>query len=158
MSASTDGAWARTSKKRVFEGPLHVGSDGILSLDGSQGLAPSSEVYFASLAVDGDPKSFAVAGGQFAWTLEVDLGEAQTVSRVRILFAKGYPTDYAIAVSADGKEWTEVHRGAGTPNGKYEHTFASTSVRYVRALSYKPNGRGQEGGQMCVAELEVYEK
>ncbi len=40
----------------------------------------------------------------------------------------------------------------------YEHPFAPTSVRYVRALSYKPNDAGQEGGQMCVAELEVYEK
>ena len=130
----------------------------LLSLDGTQVLGPSSEVYFASLAVDGDPNSFAVAGGHFAWTLEIDLGEARTVSRVRILFAKSYPTDYAIAVSADGDEWTEVHRGAGTPNGKYEHAFAATSVRYVRAISYKPNGRGQEGGQMCVAELEVYEK
>ena len=130
----------------------------LLSLDGTKVLGPSSEVYFASLAVDGDPNSFAVAGGHFAWTLEIDLGEARTVSRVRILFAKSYPTDYAIAVSADGDEWTEVHRGAGTPNGKYEHAFAATSVRYVRALSYKPNGRGQEGGQMCVAELEVYEK
>ena len=130
----------------------------LLSLDGQQGLGPSSEVYFASLAVDGDPESFAVAGGHFAWTLEIDLGETRTVSRVRIFFAKGYPTDYAIAVSADGKKWTEIHRGAGTPHGKYEHIFASTSVRYVRALSYKPNRRGQEGGQMCVAELEVYEK
>ena len=130
----------------------------LLSLDGKHGLVPSSEVYFASLAVDGDPNSFAVAAGQFAWTLEIDLGEAQTASRVRILFAKGYPTDYAIAISADGKAWTEVHRGVGTPNGRYEHTFTPTQVRYVRALSYKPNGRGQKGGQMCVAELEVYEK
>ena len=130
----------------------------LLSLDGNQGLFPSSEVYFASLAVDGDPNSFAVAGGHFAWTLEIDLGKAQTVARVRILFATGYPTEYAIAVSADGKSWTDVHRGAGTPNGKYEHTFAPTKVRYVRALSYKPNGPGQKGGQMCVAELEVYEK
>ena len=130
----------------------------LLSLDGKHALVPSSEVYFASLAVDGDPNSFAVAGGQFAWTLEIDLGEAQTVSRLRILFAKGYPTDYAITVSADGKAWSEVHRGAGTPNGRYEHTFAPTSVRYVRALSYKPNGPGQAGGQMCVAELELYEK
>ena len=108
--------------------------------------------------MDGDPNSFAVAGGQFAWTLEIDLGEAQTVSRVRILFAKSYPTDYAIAVSADGKSWSEVHRGAGTSNGRYEHIFAPTEVRFVRALSHKPNGPGQEGGQMCVAELEVYEK
>ena len=90
--------------------------------------------------------------------LEIDLGEAQTASRVRILFAKGYPTDYEIAVAADGKDWTEVHRGAGTTNGKYEHAFAPNSARYVRALSYKPNGPGQEGGQMFVAELEVYEK
>jgi len=140
----------------------------LLSLDGKHSLSPSSEVYFASLAVDGDPNSFAVAGGQFAWTLEIDLGEAQTVSRVRILFAnvsrvrilfaKGYPTDYGIAVSADGKSWKKVHRGAGTPNGKYQHTFAPTKVRFVRALGYKPNGPGQKGGQMCVAELEVYEK
>ena len=148
----------RDEGKRVPGNLAWQKSGRLLSLDGSQGLAPSSEVYFASLAVDGDPKSFAVAGGQFAWTLEIDLGEIQTVSRVRILFARGYPTDYAIAVSGDGEEWSEVHRGAGTPNGKYEHTFAPTSVRYVRALSYKPNGRGQEGGQMCVAELEVYEK
>ena len=47
----------------------------LLSLDGKHGLVPSSEVYFASLAVDGDPNSFAVAGGQFAWTLEIDLGD-----------------------------------------------------------------------------------
>jgi len=130
----------------------------LLSLDGSHELHPSGEVNFASLAVDGDPRSKAQGGGEWAWTLEVDLGDVVTVARLRVLFGANYPTDYAVRLSVDSQEWQQIHRGAGAANQEFQHSFAPSQARYVRVLGHAPDGPGQQGGQMSVAEVEVYEK
>jgi hypothetical protein len=114
-------------------------------------------VSFASLAVDGDPRSKAQGGGEWAWTLEVDLGDVVTVSRVRVLFGADYPTDYAVKLSADSQAWQQIHRGSGAASQAFQHTFPPFRARYLRVLGHAPDGPGQEGGQMSVAEVEIFE-
>ena len=36
-------------------------------------------------------------------------------------------------------------------------SFEPVTARYIRICSVKPDGPGQKGSQMSVAELEVYE-
>ena len=45
-----------------------------------------------------------------------DLEETRRLGRVVIHFARGYPTDFEVLLSADGGEWTSIHRGRGTPH------------------------------------------
>jgi hypothetical protein len=130
----------------------------LLSLDGSHELHPSGEVNFGSLAVDGDPRSKAQGGGEWAWTLEVDLGDVVTVSRVRVLFGTNYATDYAVKLSANSQTWHQIHRGTGVPSQSFQLAFPPLHARYIRVLGHAPNGPAQKGGQMSVAELEVFEK
>ncbi|MBI5834834.1 MAG: discoidin domain-containing protein [Armatimonadetes bacterium] len=136
----------------------------LLSLDGLRTMQVNSGTYHPKCGVDGDPGTFALAGGEWPWSYHVDLEKAQALARVVITFAgsrdgprkTGYPTEYAIRLSADGLNWTEVAHVQDAVGGKVEHTFAAVEARYVRVLSIKPDAADQPGGQMAVAELEVY--
>ena len=46
---------------------------------------------------------------------------------------------------------------SGQPFATKSHAFDPTPARYIRIKAIKPNGPDQEGVQMHVAELEVYE-
>jgi hypothetical protein len=56
-----------------------------------------------------------------------------------VTFGSGYATRFEFPVSADGKTWQTVR------------------ARYVRVCGLKPDGPGQPGTQMSIAELEVYQ-
>jgi hypothetical protein len=130
----------------------------LLSLDGSHELVVNGGVHFAKLGVDGDLKTTALAGGEWPWTYEVDLLEPRAVRRVKVTFAKsGYATRLRCSVSADGKNWQTVAE-AENPDGKpQENTFAAVKAQYLRVSALKPDGPGQKGVQMAVAEVEIYE-
>jgi hypothetical protein len=131
----------------------------LLSLDGKRVLHPSTEILYASKAVDGYPGTCAQGAWEWAWALHVDLEKVQTVGRVVVQFGdeKGcHPTEYKINLSVDGENWETVAHVTDFKGGKSEHTFAPTQARYVRVLGIKPDGPNQPGGQMAVYELEVY--
>jgi len=80
------------------------------------------------------------------------------VSRMVVSFAKGgYATEYEILLSADGNTWHTVVHVTGCKGGVAKHSFPPTGARYVRVRALKPDGPNQEGTQMIVNELEVYE-
>ena len=131
----------------------------LLSMDGTRELGPSADSV-ASKGVDGDPATIAQAGGEYAWTYEVDLGKGATLGRVNITFGKGvWATEYNVLLSPDGKEWKTVAQvkdnGFG---GVKSHSFAPTKARYVRVQAIKPDAPNQPGAQMGIAELEVFAK
>jgi len=129
----------------------------LLDVTGTKALDVNSGKFFARLGVDGDPKTRAHAGGEWPWTYHVDLGEAQPVKRVVVTFdPEHFATEYKVNLSADGKAWTPVAHARECKGGRNEHAFAATPARYVRVQALKPDGPGQEGRQMGVAELEVY--
>ncbi|MGD0088890.1 MAG: discoidin domain-containing protein [Planctomycetota bacterium] len=129
----------------------------LLDVTGTKPLQVNGGKHFARCGVDGDPNTKAQAGGEWPWTYHVDLGAEHSVSKVVITFDKEcFATEYKVNLSADGKEWITIAHILGCTGGRREHPIANLPARYVRVQALKPDGPGQEGRQMGVAELEVY--
>jgi len=129
----------------------------LLDVQGARRLSVNSGKHFARNGVDGDPATWAQAGGEWPWAYHVDLKAVHRIRKVVITFAPVFATEYKVNVSATGKgDWKTVAHRTGCTGGKQTHTFEPTPARYVRVLALKPDGPGQEGTQMGVAELEVY--
>jgi hypothetical protein len=128
----------------------------LLSADGLRRL-PTSAFQFARYGVDGAPFTAAQAGDEWAWTYQVDLQKVREINQVVIRFGAGYATEYQLLLSADGKQWTTTAHATDAKGGKREHTFSTTSARYIRVRSIKPDAPNQPGIQMSIGELEVYE-
>jgi NedA-like, galactose-binding domain/Alpha-L-fucosidase len=129
----------------------------LLSLDGSHPLEVNGGVHFAKLGVDGRLDTIALAGGEWPWTYEVDLIDTASVRRVKITFGSGYATQFEVRLSVDGTTWQAVASKADHDGAPFEAAFEPTRARFVRISALKPDGPGQVGGQMSIAELEVYE-
>lgn len=109
--------------------------------------------------IDGDAATMAQATGQYAWIEEVDLGNTYNISRVRIRFGdNNYATDYSIQTSLTGGQgnFTTVKTVTGCTGGTSDQSFSATNARYVRIQAIKPDGAGQTGVRMGIAELEVF--
>lgn len=128
----------------------------LLSLDGSHELVVNAGVHFPRLGVDGRLDTFALAGGEWPWTYEVDLIDTVPLRRIKVTFGPGYPTKLEIRVSTDRQSWTTVAEKDGHDGKPFEATFEPTPARFIRVLSIKPDGPDQPGSQMSVAELEAY--
>ena len=69
--------------------------------------------------------------------LAVDLGEAQTISRVTLSWEAAYAKAYAIQVSQDGETWQEAY-ATTNGTGKIETVrFAPSAARWVRLHASK---------------------
>lgn len=129
----------------------------LLSTDGRRELVPSA-MAFARYGVDGSPSTRAQGAYEWAWTYEVDLNDTHSVRTVVIHFPPGsYATDYLVLLSADGEAWNVVAEESGAKGGRMEHRFGAVPTRFVRIQAVKPDGPGQEGTQMAISQLEVYE-
>ena len=114
-------------------------------------------------AVDGDPASYAQATGQWRWNFMVDLVTTATLARIAIDFP-ALPvnpttlraTDFDVLYSTDRENWTTLDQVRGFASQRYELTFDPVQARYIRIDAIKPDGPGQEGGQMAIAGLELY--
>lgn len=130
----------------------------LLSLDGSHELQVNGGVHFARLGVDGDLKTTALAGGEWPWTCEVDLLELRAVRRVKVIFAKnGFATRLRIALSADHNTWQTAATADNLEGQPYAGEFKPVKAQWLRVSALKPDGPNQQGAQMAIAELEVYE-
>jgi hypothetical protein len=108
---------------------------------------------------DGLMVSTVAAGGSWAWIYEVDLQKVYEIDHIKVAFSNmGYPTEYRVLISEDGKEWQEVAAVEKAMGEAYDGKFSSRPARYVRVRSLKPDGPNQVGAQMNIAELEVYGK
>ncbi len=131
----------------------------LLSLDGQRDLPINGDgVMKPQRGVDGYPDTAARASMEWPWTYEVDLLESAPVRRIKVTYGrKAYATRARVSVSPDRQTWQTVAT-ADTPDGKpFTADFDPINARYVRVSSLKPDGPGQPGEQMSVAELEVYE-
>ncbi len=131
----------------------------LMSLDCTHELLASSNSAYASKGNDNDLTTVAQGAWEYAWTYQVDLQQIERVSRIIVIFSKiCFPTDYELLISADGQNWTSITRESPTSGGAKTYKIPVTDVRYIRVKGYKPDGPDQSGGQMGVAELEVYKK
>jgi hypothetical protein len=133
----------------------------LLSLDGSHPIEVNGgggRPRFAKLGVDGRPETYAMGGGEWPWTYEIDLLEVRPVSRVRVTFAADhFATRLRVQLSPDGQRWQTVAEADGLEGQPFAAEFKPLRAQFVRVSALKPDGPNQPGAQMGIAELEVYE-
>ena len=131
----------------------------LLSLDGQRELPVNfGGVMKPELGVDGYPNTAARASMEWPWSYEVDLLDVFPIRRIKVIYGrKAYATRVRVSVSPDRQTWQTVAT-AETPEGRpFAADFEPAKARYVRVGALTPDGPGQPGEQMSVAELEVYE-
>ncbi|MBQ7188277.1 MAG: discoidin domain-containing protein [Kiritimatiellae bacterium] len=107
-------------------------------------------------ATDGDPGTVIQGCYEWPWQLEVDLGGEKTFSHVEVTYGSGrFATRYRVSVSSDGKEWRTVCEGDNDNSHSTAVSFRPVTARFVRYAALKPDGEGQRGIQMAVAEIAV---
>jgi len=122
-------------------------------------LPANSNKHFAAHGVDGDPKTMAMGSKEWGWAYLVDLLAAEAVGRIVVDFdKKNFATHYRIQISPDGADWRTVKEDPRATGGRVTVTFKSRPIRYIRVEAVKPDGPGQKGYQMAVAELQAFAK
>ncbi|WP_282638525.1 alpha-L-fucosidase [Sphingobacterium thalpophilum] len=122
-----------------------------------QELLPSKHNCFSFNAVDGDLNTVAQATGEYAWTFFVDMKKLRTVERIKLNFADfAYPTDFDVLTSRDGKTWSVLKHVSSNSTLEFDWNFSSLTFRYLRVKANKPDGDGQKGEQMGVAEIGIW--
>ena len=138
--------------------PLSFWPAFLMNVEGKYQLGPSSgEVHASRCGVDGDPATSAQAGNEWAWAYDVNLLRIEKLSRVVVNFGPDYATEFELLATTDGAKWQKLAALREQKGGRVELTFAPTEARILRMRAIKPDGPGQPGGQMAVAELEAYE-
>jgi hypothetical protein len=130
----------------------------LMNVDGKHQLGPSAgEVHAARLGLDGNPDTCAQAGNEWAWAYDVNLLRAEKLTRVVINFGPGYATEFELLATQDGAKWQKLSAMREQKGGRVEMKFPPTEARILRVRAIKPDGPGQPGSQMSIAELETYE-
>ncbi|MBA3469096.1 MAG: glycoside hydrolase family 9 protein [Herpetosiphonaceae bacterium] len=134
--------------------PLACGSANVAQ--GRPATASSSESasYAAGQAVDGVVTTrWSSAFSDPQW-IQVDLGAAQTICRVRLSWEAAYGSAYQIRVSPDGVSWTTLKSVSGENGGIDDHPNLSATARYVRIVGTQ---RATPYGY-SLFEFEVYRR
>jgi len=130
----------------------------LLSLDGKRALPANGGVHFARNGVDGRRETVAQGSSDWPWVYEVDLVDTKRIGRIKVTFGTNFATHFEIRLTADRIAWRTVASRSDHEGTPYEAMFDPVEARYARICALKPDGPGQKGGQMSIAELEVYEK
>jgi Alpha-L-fucosidase/F5/8 type C domain len=130
----------------------------LLNLSGEKDLPVNGTKHFPGLGVDGDPKTFALAGGAWSWIYQVDLAKIYQTNRISVTFGPTFATEYKVISSENGVHWSILKHEKNARDGKYTYKIAPTKMRYIRVQGIKPNAPNQPGIQMSIAELEAYQK
>ena len=85
--------------------------------------------------------------------ISVDLGSAQTISRVVLKWEAAYGKAYQIQVSSNNATWTTVYTQANGAGGTETLTFPAVGARYVRMNG---TARGTQWGY-SLWEFEIYQ-
>ena len=83
-------------------------------------------------AVDGRPDTrWSSLSSDPQW-LAIDLGAPTQISRVELVWEAAYGKSYAIQVSPDGRQWTDVYKNDKGQGGTETIRFAPVTARWVR--------------------------
>ncbi len=129
-----------------------------LRIDGSTTLNTHASAP-ADKGNDGNPATFAQATGSYAWMYAIDLEEDRLIGDIEITFAShGWATEYELLGSPDGQQWSVLlQRSDGASGQSARFTLAVPQLlQHVAVRAVKPNGAGQPGVQMAVAELSAW--
>lgn len=99
----------------------------------AKGKTATASSGTASLAVDGQTNTRweSTQGVDPQW-ISIDLGSAQTFSKVAIMWEAAYASKYTIQTSTNGTDWTTKQEVTATFAQTIEHNIGSTTARYVR--------------------------
>ncbi|MEU8504743.1 glycosyl hydrolase family 28-related protein [Streptomyces brevispora] len=104
-------------------------------------------------AFDGDTGTAWTSGdgGTGEW-IQTDLGSVKSVNDVRIRWGSTFSRDYAVQVSRNGRDFTEVGRNGAIADKTIRTRFATAAARYVRVTvkGYAPGAT-----TVAIGELEV---
>ncbi|GGE02521.1 S-layer homology domain-containing protein [Paenibacillus nasutitermitis] len=109
---------------------------------------------------DGDVSTEVAANGSYKWAYLIDLSAEQEIAGIGVIFRPSfYATDFELLTSMDGVNWeTEEVFSAALGDVKYKtHFDAGKTARYAAVRAIKPDGSGQPGELMSIAEFEVYQ-
>ncbi len=109
-------------------------------------------------AVDRLTTTATQADGSYAWTYVVDLEQQVDVGKIAVKFAEGFASEFHILGSVNGVAWETLALKTASQYGEtvIHDPHTAKSLRYVAIQAIKPDGPSQTGGQMILAELEVY--
>jgi chitosanase len=99
--------------------------------------ATESIAWPASGVTDTDSStrwSSGVAGSGTQW-IQIDLGTAQEIRRVRLHWARAYAKAYRIQLSDDGATWHDVYRTSTGDGGVDDVRGLSATARHLRVLA-----------------------
>ena len=138
---------------------IALGKPAELRANNEAPLGPSSHIFFAENAVDGDLSTMALAGGQYPWTLLVNLTKVQKgIRRAKITFSPtGHSTEFLVMASADNKEWKTLLHKKDNSDKVINLTFDPIDARLFKIRSLKPEKKGDPGGSMGIMEFELYQ-
>ncbi|MFI5494722.1 chitosanase [Actinoplanes sp. NPDC051859] len=109
--------------------------------------------HAGAMAVDGDLTTTWTSdprpGSQW---LRVDLGKAQTVNRVRLLWDDAYARTYRVQISSNGSIWADLRAAKGGNGGTDDLKKLRGSGRYLRVLATQ---RAASAG-FALRELQVF--
>ena len=112
-----------------------------------------ASAYAPENAVDGDTATrWASAEGSDPQWIQVDLGTATPITRIRLVWEAAYASAYRLETSADATTWTTLKPVTGENGGTDDHTGLAATARYVRVYGTQ---RGTSYGY-SLRELEVY--
>ena len=123
---------------------------------GRPAVASSTEsvAWTAPGVTDGNARTrwSSVAGGRSQW-VQIDLGAAQEVRRVRLSWARIYAKAYRVQLSSNGSVWTDLYRTSTGNGGADDLRGLRGSGRFLRVLAtQRPIG----SGGYSLWEVEAY--
>ncbi|WP_342089331.1 alpha-L-fucosidase [Dyadobacter sp. OTU695] len=141
------------------KGNVAIGKQAFLRANNDTGLGPASQIYFAENGIDGDPTTMAQAGGQYPWTLLIDLMKVENgIKEAKITFGKtAFSTEFQLMASPDNKTWTTLAHKTDNLDLNIDLKFDPVNARYFKIRSLKPEKSGDKGGSMGIMEFELYQ-
>ncbi len=138
--------WGLISSSQAAEEPVNLAQGKTATASGVQ------EEYAAALAVDGNVETRWSSEFIDEQWLQVDLGSAQKIGKVVLVWETACAAEYKLQVSDDGKTWKDVASVTEGKAGEDVREFTPVKARFVRMLGSK---RGTEWGY-SIWEFKVY--
>ena len=87
---------------------------------------------------------------------EVDFEDVREFRQVDVHYRTGnYATYVRLSVSPDGQEWRTIAEQENANSDRTVLAVPAVSARFVRFAALKPDGEGQPGEQMAIAEIDI---
>ncbi len=120
----------------------------------NDGIAGSGNGYTSNVGLNPSPDATEY--------VIVDFGDLFALEQIKITPLGAFPEDYTLAVSTDGKTWTDIFKATGAPSPSEAVVVTpeggSSNARFLRFMGTKLRGGGNDGYLLQFSEIEAYGK